>query len=222
MSVFKNDCQGSWNKYTNPTRIGRVLPKATPLRIATIAGSYKDLLHVSNGNGGIDNVLKALYDGSGKNTGIKVSKNSTAVNSENIEISNQVSGSSVCFIKKIDLNTEDEIIHNIKNSNHILVEYSGEEDGLIEKGITIKLDDLFYNQSDQPDEYVASFLHFHCSSNMLLQISLNFSINDYQLPFPAFIASTEKVFYIKSFMIMTNRILDEKIELMELENAELA
>lgn len=223
MSVFKNQCQDSWKKYSNLKRIGKILPKSTPLRIATIAGSYKDLLHANNGNNGIDSVLRSIYDGSGKYTGIKISNNCTSISSDNIEISNPVNGSNIFFIKKIELNTTDSIVHNIKDSNHIMLTYTGDISAYIEKNITILLDDLFSFQSAQVDEFIVSQLHFHCSSSSFLpiNISIKLSLDGYELQSQVFEIDEEKTFFSKSFLIMSNKITANKIEIMDLENAEL-
>lgn len=223
MAIFKSDCQNSWNKYDQAERIGKILPKSTPLRIATIAGSYKDLIHLNNNNGGLSSIIKNLYDGSGNDVGIKSSVNSTSINSENTEVSNPVNGSNLYFVKKIELNTTNEIVHNIIESNHIMLSYSGSEYN-IEKNITINLDGLFSYQSSQLDEFITTFIHIHCISNSFLPMSLsfNFSLGDYNLQSSLFSLNEEKTFFTKSFIIMANKLLTEKIEIMELENAELA
>ena len=174
MAKFKNQCSDSWDVYVNRITKGKILPTSYPLRIATIAGSYKDLLYLDNNNAGITSTFKNIYDGEGKALKIKASNSSFEIDTNGGQISDPVVGSSVTYLNKIDLsNTEVTYEVDAKNSCNILFYYSnpGSSDQKT-YNISVNLEYLFENINITSDEFLTAEFKFHLISYSFSQITL--------------------------------------------------
>jgi len=182
MSKKKNDCSSSWNVYSDKIIKGKVLPSSYPLRIATIAGSYKDLLYLDNNNTGITASFKNLYDGMGRFTNIKISNDKCEINTNGGFISDPIIGSSLKYLQKINIkDTQTEYEISAINSPSIMFSYRNPGATATKNFISnIVIDSLFENMETFSDEFLISEFSFHLVnySNAQINITINFIYKD--------------------------------------------
>lgn len=222
--ILKSDCLSSWSSFSENERKGKILLHSTPLRIATIAGSYKDILHIENSNLGISSYFKNVYDGIGNFSGIKISSTGTSLDKENIQISEPIIESNVSKIYKIDItginSLEEE--YDAKNGLSIMLNYEDTGSGLeLEKNITIKMDEIFKNSSLEIDEQFFCKIYFHSFNQGTDYVTCNINFlykNKYSEHFSIAI-NNGYTMYTKSYLIIIEDSDNTSIEAYEVINA---
>jgi len=226
MAVYKSDCSSSWNVYSNKATKGKVLPTAYPLRIATIAGSYKDLLHLGNDNLGISASLRNIYDGIGNPSRLKVSNQKVDIDTNGGTISDPILGSNFTFFKKIELSDLiQDYSADLKDSCGILLHYDNMSSSSdIIANLNMQSDNLFSTMPSSFDEGMAAevSLCVFKNSNQSIIINLNCSYNESFKENPLII----EIPSVPSFSVRIIKILitistfpNTQIDLIELTNA---
>lgn len=226
MPVYKSNCSSSWNVYSNKITKGKVLPTAYPLRIATIAGSYKDLLHLGNSNLGINASLRNIYDGIGNSSRIKASNQKVEIDTNGGTISDPIVGSNLTFFKKIELSDViQDYSADLKDSCGILLHYdnmSSSSDIIV--NLNMQSDNLFATMNSSFDEGMVAevTLCVFKNTNQNIIINANCLYNQYfkenplviEIPsFPSFNVRMIKM------LITISEFPNIQIDLIELANA---
>lgn len=207
MTVYKSDCSSSWSVYTDKVTKGKLLPVSYPLRIATIAGSYKDVLHIGNSNLGVSSIVRNIYDGIGTASNIKVSLNRVEINTNGGTISDPIISSSVTFLSKINLS--DSVSNysvDLKSSSGILLYYDNESSTTdLIANINLESDNLFSNLSSAFDEGLIAEVVLQISKNsnrsMTINLSCTYKESSNANPFTIFIPDFPN-FYMQTTKIM--------------------
>lgn len=226
MAVYKSECSSSWNVYSNKITKGKLLPTAYPLRIATIAGSYKDLLHIGNENLGITASLRNVYDGIGNVSRIKVSNQKVDIDTNGGVISDPIVGSNFIFFKKIELS---DLVQNysadLKESCAILLHYDNmslSSDLIV--NLNIQADSLFSTTNDSFDEGMVAevTLCVFKNSNQNILINLNCYYNQFSKENPLVIEVPSSPSFnvrIIKIIVAISTFPNTQIDLIELTNA---
>lgn len=226
MPVYKSDCSSSWNVYSNKITKGKLLPTAYPLRIATIAGSYKDLLHLGNENLGLDTSLRNIYDGIGNPSRLKISNQKVDIDTNGGTISDPIIGSNFTFLNKVELS---ELVQNysvdLKDSCGIILHYDNMSlSSELIANLNIQADNLFPLINEAFDEgMVTEITLCICkNSNQNIIVNLNCYYNGYFKENPLVIEIPSSPFFnvrIIKVIITISTFPNTQIDLIELTNA---
>jgi hypothetical protein len=226
MAKFKSECSSSWSVYSNKITKGKILPTAYPLRLATIAGSYKDLLYLDNNNLGITSSFKNIYDGDGKALKIKTSNSKFEINTDGGYISDPIIGSSLSYLYKVEL-SETAIVYEVNStaSCNIMFYYFA-IGSAVEKtyNVNISVDDLFLNSEFSNDEFISSEFKFNIFnySNAIVTVNISFTYQSINTEVPIIISSSGNnsvnIFSTSAFVCLY-KFPTLKIESVEIPNA---